>query len=289
MFRRLWRWLLRLFDRGRTVEELADWLGLSREELEAVPVSYYEFRIPKRSRGERCIQAPNEQLKRVQRRIYRRLLRKLKSHPCAIGFEPGQSIVDNAEPHRGAAVLLKLDVVDFFPSILDTEVWQSFRLRGWSRDACDLLTRLCTYNGVLPQGASTSPKLSNLVNRGLDRALDNIADSFCANYTRYADDLTFSFARDEPHQVTDLLYNVRGVLGRMGYEVHHRRKLSVRRPHQRQQVTGLVINGEARPRLPRATRRWLRAVRHRVRTNRLSTLSPAQRAGWESLERMVDG
>jgi RNA-directed DNA polymerase len=288
MFRRLWRWLLRLFDRGRTVQELADCLGLSREELQAVPVSYREFTIRKRSGGTRTLHAPNDQLKRVQRRIYRRLLRKLKSHPCATGFEPGQSIVENADPHRGAAVLLKLDIVDFFPSILETEVWQSFRLRGWSRDACDLLTKLCTHNGVLPQGAPTSPKLSNLVNRGLDRALDNIAESFCANYTRYADDLTFSFAQDEPHQVTDLLYNVRGVLGRMGYEVHHRRKLSVRRSHQRQQVTGLVVNGDGRARLPRETRRWLRAVQHRVATNRIATLSPAQRAGWESLERMVN-
>jgi len=74
----------------------------------------------------------------------------------------------------------------------------------------------------------------------------------------------------------------------MGYQVHHRRKLSVRRPHQRQEVTGLVVNGDGPPRLPRKTRRLLRAVEHRARTNQIPTLTPAQRAGWKSLQQMVE-
>lgn len=284
----IWRAIKRFFAGGRTVDELAEWLGIPAEELTSVPRTYHEFSIPKRSGGQRRILAPNDQLKKTQRRILRRLLRKLRVHPCATGFEPGQGIVNNAEPHLEAAVLVKLDIVDFFPSITESQIEACLRMRGWGRGAAALVTSLCTHEGVLPQGAPTSPKLSNLVNIGLDQALDNIADGFGANYTRYADDLTFSFVRDEEHQVRDLLFNVRGVLGRMGYTVHHRRKLSVRRSHQRQSVTGLIVNGD-RPRLPRETRRWLRAVRHRVATGRISTLSPQQRAGWDSLEQMIEG
>ncbi|MCA9078793.1 MAG: RNA-directed DNA polymerase [Planctomycetaceae bacterium] len=287
-FSSVWRAVQRFFAGGRTLNDLGEWLDMPLTRIKDVPLTYYEFKIPKRSGGQRRILAPNDKLKRLQRRIHRRLLRRLKSHSCATGFEDGQSIVDNAVPHLEAAVIVKLDIVDFFPSIQFFDVQGMFRRRGWGRSAASLLAEICTHEDVLPQGAPTSPKLSNLVNKGLDQALDNIADCFCANYTRYADDVTFSFARDDdPDQVRDLLYNVRGVIGRFGYEVHHRRKLSVRRQHQRQEVTGLVVNGE-RPRLPRETRRWLRAVRHRVATRGYGTLTAEQLAGWESLERMIE-
>lgn len=128
-------------------------------------------------------------------------------------------------------------------------------------------------------------KLSNLIKRPLDDALHGIAQEYDAKCTRYADDLTFSLLDDDPMPIVSLVYNVRSGIAGRGYAVHHRRKLTIRRRHQRQDVTELVVNGD-RPRLPRATRRWLRAVRHRALTTGRATLSPQQRAGWENLERM---
>ena len=282
----LWNRIARCFAGGRTVADLAAWLKLDRSELRDVPLDYRRFGIPKRGGGTREICAPNGRLKSLQRRIHRRLLRRLHSHPAATGFEPGRSIVDNARPHAGRAVVVCIDIIAFFPSIPAERVYRLFRGCGWGRGASRLLTRLCTHEGALPQGAPTSPKLSNLVNYFLDQSLQELAEGFNARYTRYADDITFSFAEDDSFLVKSLLWNARDILWWKGYTVHRRRKLSVRRRHQRQEVTGLVVN--ERPRLPREVRRRLRAVRHRVQRGDIATMSAQQIAGWESFERMVE-
>ena len=285
IFAALWRRIRRWFAGGRTLSDLAEWLPISIRELRETPRDYRRFSIPKRLGGQREILAPNDRLKALQRRIHRRLLRRLPSHPAATAFERGKSIVDNALPHTGQAVVLNVDFVAFFQSTTAERVQRLFRRCGWGRAASRLLTELCTSEGSLPPGAPTSPRLSNLVNRFLDEDLSRIAAACGARYTRYADDLTFSFAVDDPFEVRSLLWNVRLLVGHKGYTVHHRRKLSVRRSHQRQQVTGLVVN--ERPQLPRHTRRWLRAVRHRYLTRRRTTISRQALSGWNSLESMI--
>lgn len=268
------------------MRELCDWLGVEKRELTETPRDYRRFTIPKRSGGERVIFAPNDRLKKLQRRILRRLLTRLQAHPAATGFEKDHSIVDNALPHAGRAVVLNIDIIAFFPSTSSDRVQHFFRRLKWGRGSSRLLTSICTHEGALPQGAPTSPRLSNLVNFYLDVDLANLAEGFEARYTRYADDMTFSFARDDALDIKSLLWNARRILHRKGYTVHHRKKLSVRRRHQRQEVTGLVVN--ERPRLPREVRRKLRAVRHRHATGRRATMTREQLAGWESLERMIE-
>ena len=284
-FSALWRKVQRWLAGGRTVTDLCDWLQIPVTELRTVPRDCRQFLIPKRSGGQREILAPNDRLKLVQRRIHRRLLRGLSCHPAATGFERGRCIVENALPHCGQAVVLNLDIVEFFRSTPASRVQRLFRCCGWGRGASRLLTNLCTHDGSLPPGAPTSPRLSNLVNRFLDEDLAELAAAFGARYTRYADDLTFSFAEDDPFQVRSLLWNVRRILWHRGYTVHHRRKLSIRRRHQRQQVTGLVVN--ERPRLSRPVRRRLRAVRHRFANKRRATISREELDGWLSFERMI--
>src|SRR5262249_42451022 len=154
--------------KGHGIQELARRLGMSLEELRAVSPSYREFSLPKRSGGTRRILAPVDELKAVQRRILRRLLSRLKCHPAVNGFERGRSIVTNARPHVRKAVVLQMDLKDFFPSTGVRRVRAYFRKIGWNREAANLLVRLCTYEGGLPQGAPTSPRLSNLVNYRLD-------------------------------------------------------------------------------------------------------------------------
>jgi hypothetical protein len=176
----LWGSLVRLFvrtfpGRGHGAAELARRLGLSEVELRAVEPVYRPFTIPKRSGGTRQLLAPDDRLKAVQRRILRRLLRRLRCHPAAAGFERGRSVVTNALPHVGKPVVVRLDLKDFFPSTRASRVRRYFRKIGWDREATWLLVRLCTHQGGLPQGAPTSPRLSNLVNHRLDARLAALA------------------------------------------------------------------------------------------------------------------
>jgi len=294
-------------NRGRLDSmELSRRLGLPLTDLEAVDTGYHEFDLPKRSGGTRRIAAPNPALKAVQRRINRRLLARLGVHPCTTGFRRHCSIVTNAAPHVGRAVVLRMDVRDFFASTAARRVRDCFRAIGWDKPAAKLLTRLTTHDGALPQGAPTSPTLSNVVNFALDARLtamakrmalrhDNprtlepvsVARTIAAGvfYTRYADDLTFSFGLDDHAAVEAVIWMTKEVLADYGYRLHQRRKLSIRRRHQSQRITGLVVNDAVA--LPRRTRRRLRAVRHHLATGRPATLTADQLAGWDAFERMI--
>jgi uncharacterized protein (TIGR03067 family) len=280
---RLWRWLRD--GSGFDVEELARRLGLAADQLRAVDLSYRLQPIPKRSGGRRLLAIPNDELKALQRRLLRRLLKRLPCHPAAKGFQPGESIVSNARPHAGQAVVVRLDVHDFFPATTADRVFQYFRHIGWNRPAARLLTQWCTHQGGLPQGAPTSPRLSNLVNYRLDSRIAAMAGKLEAHYTRYADDITLSFDRDERKHIHYLIRFVRRVAADQGYRLHGRKKLHIRRQHQQQRVTGLVVNAGVH--LPRRTRRWLRAVEHRLGAGRPATLTPQQLAGWRALGHMV--
>lgn len=282
---RLYRLWLRLFERGRTLDDLERWLGLERGTIHDVPREYSQFQVPKRSGGQRTISVPCPQLKHVQRTILRKLLTKLEVHPAATGFESGKSIVHNALPHCRQALVLKLDIVDFFPATRRDRLTRMFLRLGWTRSASLELSSLCTHQGGLPQGASTSPRLSNVVNVSMDRRISELAADLGAVYTRYADDLTFSFASTDRFEVYMLIEELWLIIISYGYMLHARKKVSLRGRHQRQTVTGLTVND--RPQLSRQQRRKLRAIRHHLKTGRPATMTRAQLAGWDSLESMI--
>lgn len=272
--------------RGRTVEELARRLDVNADKLRTVQPTYTVFTVPKRSGGVRKISSPSPELKAIQRRLLRRVLQALPVHTSVTGFVRGHSIVTNALHHVGKRVVVRMDVQDFFPATGAERVRRYFRKIGWNREAADLLTKLCTYEGGLPQGAPTSPCISNVVNFRMDARLAGLAARYGAVYTRYADDLTFSFEMNDAGCVRMLIRMTKESLKDEGYRVHHYKKLRVRRSHQRQIVTGLVVNEKAS--LPRDTRRWLRAVDHYAAVGRGPTLLPAQRQGWKALQSMVE-
>lgn len=290
----VWNWCTRIISwaKGKyDLDELARRLDMSVEELKAFKPTYREFTIPKRRGGHRNISAPTPETKQLQRRILRRLLAKLRVHPAATGFEKGKSIVDNARPHIGKAVIVRMDLVDFFPSIKSSRVKKYFRAIGWTREAAKTLTKLTTHEGSLPQGAPTSPRLSNLVSYLFDAQIAGSAKTLNANYTRYADDITLSFQVDGGNEIHLLQAIVYDLCFYSGYKVH-KKKGGVRRQHQQQLVTGLVVNESVR--LPRETRRRLRAVMHRMKTSQQDplapkpTMTPDQLAGWSSLMKMID-
>ena len=271
---------------GLGVDELARRLGVDEAELRALVPRYRQFKLKKRSGGLRIIEEPEKQLKRVQRLILRRLLGRLRSHPAAHGFERSRSIVTNALPHTHRAVVLRMDVRDFFLSTKAERIRTYFRRVGWNAEAAALLTKLCTHRGGLPQGAPTSPRLSNLVNFRLDARLSALARTQGAHYTRYADDMTFSFDSDEHERIVTVIQTTKKALREEGYRLHTERKLRVLRRHMRQTIAGLVVN--ERVRLPRATRRRLRAIEHRDSLSIETTLTPAQLQGWRALRHMVE-
>lgn len=268
------------------LDELARRLGVTVDELRAVPLTYREFTVPKKSGGERKLAAPGERLAVVQRLILRRLLGRLEPHEAAEGFRRGHSAATHAKRHMGRAVVVTLDVKDFFARTSSDRVLELFGRVGWNREAAELLVRLTTHRGGLPQGAPTSPALSNLVNRRLDARLAGAAEFADAVYSRYADDLAFSFDEDEPFRIRELVRVVKFVLAKEGYKLHHRKKLHVRRRHNRQLVTGLVVNEHLA--VPRWRRRWLRAVVHRMTHGGGATLRPDQVAGWAAYLSMIE-
>ena len=266
--------------------ELSRRLAKPVTDMQLTPIRYDEFTIPKRSGGRRRILAPCAKLKDIQGRILHRLLGGLRAHPAAMGFERDRSIVTNALPHVGAAVVVRMDIRDFFPSTKTSRVHAYFRGIGWDAEAVDLLVKLTTWDGGLPQGAPSSPRLSNLLNYLMDARLDGLARSQGGVYTRYADDMTFSFPADENNRKAAIVAATKQIVSEYGYRLHLRRKLSIRRKHQQQLVTGLVVNEKLA--LPRKLRRRLRAIRHHLETKRPATMTAQQLAGWDALMQMIE-
>src|SRR6187399_1139547 len=231
---------------------------------------YVAFEVPKASGGVRVLHAPRPELKRLQRELLRMFLAPLEAHTAAHGFVAGRSTVTNATPHIGARVILKLDIVDFFPTIHFGRVAGLFERHGAGHEAARTLAAIVTFRpklpdgriawpSVLPQGAPTSPMLSNLVCRRLDARLTGLAERTGAAYTRYADDLTFSF-RDVPEQgIGHFAWWVNQILGQEGF-IENLKKRHVIRTSGQQRVTGLVTNTGLS--VPRAARRRFRAVLH---------------------------
>jgi hypothetical protein len=282
-------WLTNLFggsNRFRNrfdLDELARRIGLPLAEIERVSIEYRELTVPKRRGGTRQLAIPHPTLKTLQCRLLHRVFGKLRAHPAACGFERGRSIVDHARLHAGRAEVIKFDLRDFFPSTTAARVLAYFRTIGWNEPAAALLTKLCTWQGALPQGAPTSPRLSNLVNYGLDVRLAALAAHDHVTYSRYADDLTFSC---DGSTFRSIRHRVPLVVAEFGYRIN-RNKTRVMRRHQRQQVTGLVVNKKVA--LPRETRRRLRAIEHQQRLRGEATLSESQIAGWRAFRAMVEG
>jgi retron-type reverse transcriptase len=278
------------------VDELARRLGVGERELRSVTITYDEFEIAKRSGGTRTILAPNPQLKSVQRIILRRLLDSLRAHRWATGFERGNSIVTNALPHLRQDVVIRLDIKDFFGSTKSSRIESYFRRIGWNEQAARLLMELVHLPRLAAARGADQPRLSNLVNYRLDARLDELARRRTLGYSRYADDLTFSGPESMPKQlgskinydsfrINDIIHAVKDIVRDEGYVLHTDKKLRIARRHDRQLVTGIVVNDK--PNLPRSTRRRLRAIEHRLRTRGQATLTAEQLAGWRALQKMI--
>lgn len=220
---------------------------------------YRHWSIPKKDGNLREIAEPGPALKAAQQRILAKLLKKARPHQAALGFRRGCSIVDHASAHAGATTIITADIQDFFPSTGYGRVRRWWEKRGYAPVDARLLTTLTTYRGALPQGAPTSPLLSNLVNWELDAAIDRFVRVSGGTYTRYADDLAFSWAGGGSPPLT-LEAFVRARLREAGYTLHERKGWHVWRRKDEPEVTGLVLARDGAVELPQAMRSLIRAL-----------------------------
>jgi RNA-directed DNA polymerase len=261
---------------GLTISQLR-FLAFDREV--STVTQYRRFKIPKRTGGERLISAPRKRLKAAQHWILEHVLQGLPLAEPAHGFRTARSIVSNASPHVGRSVVVNVDLKDFFPTVSYRRVKGLFKKLGYAEEVATILGLLCTepdtveteLDGVtyyvaqstrhLPQGAPTSPAITNLLCRRLDKRIAGFAAKHGLAYTRYADDLTLSApAGTEPH-VGAMLAVLHKVARAEGFAVHPD-KVSIARRGRRQEVTGIVVN--ERLGVDRRTLRRFRALLHQI-------------------------
>ncbi|MBQ8541585.1 MAG: RNA-directed DNA polymerase [Clostridia bacterium] len=199
---------------------------------------YHKTVIPKGSGGERVLHVPDNFLKAVQRSIVRNILSHEEVSPYARAYRYGASTLKNAMPHKGHKVILKLDIKNFFDSIIYPLVKKKvFPSERFSESNRVLLTLLCMYKDALPQGAPTSPCISNIIMKDFDNTVGTWCKERNITYTRYCDDLTFSgdFNVDEAKAF------VEAELKKMGFFLNAK-KTTVLRDGQKKCVTGILVN-----------------------------------------------
>jgi len=257
-------------------------LGYDKGTLEIIAQDiaryYITYRIKKRSGKTRRIDAPQEPLKSIQRSIVDKLLYQFRAHPIAHGFVHGKSPRTNALNHVGKKFIVTLDIKEFFNSIKEANVirtllWLSKQQKvyTYTDDDLSLIASLMCFRGELPQGAPTSPIISNLVCLGLDKKLSDLAASSNVTITRYADDIAISGDTLDTIRLRSTVFSHVYAYGLLP----NKKKTKIRRHYQRQQITGIVVN--LKTNIRKEVWRNLRAQLHNLhRDGKTLTLSEFQ-------------
>lgn len=199
---------------------------------------YRKIEILKKDGSMRQLLEPDILLKHIQRNILNNILKDMKVSKCACAYRKGYSIIDNVKVHLNQKVVVKMDIEDFFTNITSREVLRVvFPSKYFPSFIGVMLTNLCVYYDYLPQGASTSPYISNLIMRKFDDYVEDFCKGKNINYTRYSDDLTFSGDFD----VSELIKKVKNLLYSFNFRVNYK-KTKVIYKNGRQIITGIVVN-----------------------------------------------
>jgi RNA-directed DNA polymerase len=276
----------------RHLDWFADRRSLERTAADEALRHYHRRWVRKRDGSGRLLEAPKRELKHLQRQVLHGILDHIPAHDAAHGFRPGRSVRTGVAPHRGRAVVVRLDLEAFFASVGTGRVYGIFRLAGYPDPVAHALAGLCTTATPpavlraapevadaqrdqrrrmparlrvphLPQGSPTSPALANLAAHALDRRLAGLAGRLGARYTRYADDLVLSGDRRLVRRAPAVVRLVEEIARDEGFRLHDR-KTRVLTAARRQAVTGLVVNAGAN--VPRPDYDRLRAVLHEAAT-----------------------
>lgn len=271
--------IVQLFSKLRTRREVADLLEVPLKvlvwHLYRFPAhrQYRTFWIPKADGSRRKVDAPNTTVKILQKKLLHILTLVYRPSRPVAGFVKGRDVKTNAAKHRGKCWVLNVDLHDFFPSIHFGRVRGMLMAKPYSlgEEAASTIAHLACWQGVLPQGSPSSPILANMVCARLDSQLMALARRFRCDYSRYADDLTFSTnTRGFPELLATNVFNgehitcvigdaLNAAISSNGFELKLE-KSRLRGYWQRQEVTGLVVNN--RIGVNRKFARALRAALH---------------------------
>ncbi len=232
--------------------------------------AYRQFHIPKKSGGTRTITAPSGKLKDILSTLAYILSELYVPTPEAMAFVPQRSIVDNARQHLGHNYVLNIDLSDFFTSITAGMVECGLKKIGISPFVAQWVATICTYpviegnrvKNIVPQGAPTSPVISNICAMTLDNRLSGLARRFHLSYTRYADDITFSSNHNVYHADGEFMKELNRIIEECHFTINHK-KTRLQQRGGRQEVTGLTVT--EKPNVSRKYTKNLRALIHHIR------------------------
>lgn len=238
------------------LEHLSKLLGLDFKLLSrmtgASSYFYRYFELKKRSGGIRSICSPYPKLAYVQKWIKKEILEGLPVSESAFAYVKGRSHIDNAKKHIGSNHLLKLDIIDFFDQIKSEDIYNTFLSCGYTPKVSLDLMQLCTFWGKLPQGAPTSPILSNIILKKLDEELFNVCEQENLTYTRYADDISVS-GKSISADIQDQLFKI---IENHGFPINYKKTIFIKEK-SRKVLTGLVVT-DSEVRVPKTIRRDFR-------------------------------
>ena len=227
---------------------------------------YKNFSIKKKSGADRHIQAPRRVMKGLQSKISEALYEIYPNRPSAHGFAKERSIVTNANRHLDKTFIFNIDLSDFFTSIHFGRVRNLFMAKpfNFNRSVATVVAQVCCYENHLPQGAPSSPVVSNMICWKMDAELQQLAKVTNSTYSRYADDITFSFTcsrRRLPEELVILRggeagpgHALREIIVRNGFEINYE-KVRLAGPGQRKEVTGITVNE-----FPNVSRSYMRKI-----------------------------
>jgi len=255
---------------------------------------YKTYQLPKRSGGVRVIHHPARELKFLQRWLVSNVFRHAEIHPAASAYRSGASVLKNATAHSGSRFFLKIDFVDFFPSIRISDVIplvQKLRPRlPFELDAADVsfVGKIATRHGRLTIGAPCSPVISNAVMYLFDQEMSSLAVRFDCRYTRYADDIAFSTSR--PSALQNLLAEVRAYLEQVtapSLRINEK-KLSFNSKKRRVIITGLTVNSQGKISLGRRSKRKIKSLLYQYSLGNLDPRNTSYLLGYLSYANGVE-
>lgn len=242
---------------------------------------YHSFEVAKKSGGKRKISAPKTKLKEAQTWVLEQILSKIPVSDQAHGFIKQRSIVSNAQAHLNKDVVVNIDLKDFFPTITYKRVKGLFCKLGYSEQVSTILSLLCTHPETetialdgqtyfvqtgartLPQGSPASPAISNMMVYKMDKKISGLAKKYGFDYSRYADDMTFSTLANNQSNVSRLLFYTKKIVASEGFVIHPD-KIHVMTKGNQQKVTGVVVNDKLN--VERLQLRKFRALLHNIET-----------------------
>jgi len=252
----------------KDAHELAKLLDIEYKQLrfltyhrDVVTIDHYtRYTIPKRKGGTRSIAAPKSTLKKAQRAILDKILSNIEISVHAHGFLEKKSVITGAKAHpKSPYLLINMDLKDFFPTITFERIRGMYMSLGYSGHIATLLAMICSYcermpieiqgetkfvastRRILPQGSPASPMITNVICRRLDNRLSGLAKKFGFNYTRYADDLSFSLLHKNDENIARFCGLVYKIVGEEDFLINKKKNRFLRENNQ-QKITGIVIN-----------------------------------------------